>query len=261
MCPVGFELLRVQPKSQGMIVHVLVIETNDGLVLVDTGFGTEDIADPSHRLGRPFASMVRPKLTREETALAQIERLGFKASDVRHIIPTHLDLDHVGGLPDFPHAKVHVHEPELSAALTRATFHDKMRYRPQHFAHRPQWATYQAGGEPWFGFECVRQLEGLPPEILLVPTTGHTRGHVAVAVETDGGFLLDAGDAYFHRGEMDPERARCPAVLELFQSNIAFDNHARLRNRERLRLLAREQSSIRIFCAHDPVEGSRFGIG
>lgn len=259
MCPLGFELMRVHPAPHAMICHVLVIETGDGLVLVDTGFGTADIADPS-RLGAPFKTFVRPTLDPRETALARVESLGFHARDVRHIVPTHLDLDHAGGLPDFPEAKVHVYARELEAVTRRATFHEKMRYRPAHFAHGPRYVTYEVAGERWKGFECVRQLEGLPPEILLVPTVGHTRGHVAVVVEHEGGALCHAGDAYFHRDELRPERPSCPAALALFQSNVAMDDLARVRNRERLRLLARDHSEVRVFCAHDPVEARALGV-
>ncbi|MCT9113339.1 MBL fold metallo-hydrolase [Streptomyces mirabilis] len=34
--------------------------------------------------------------------------LGFDRTDVRHIVLTHFDADHIGGLSDFPHAQVHV---------------------------------------------------------------------------------------------------------------------------------------------------------
>lgn len=259
LCPVGFGLLGVQPKPHGMVCHCLVIETNDGLVLVDTGFGTDDLRDPVERLGGPFTRLVRPTFDPKQTAVAQIERLGFKRSDVRHIIPTHLDLDHAGGLPDFPEATVHVFRKELDAALARATYPERQRYRPVHFAHQPKWDPCDVRGEAWFGFECVRQLEGLPPEILLVPTIGHSRGHCAIAVETNGTTLLHAGDAYFHRDEMDPEQPKCPLPLKLFQSAVAIDDLTRIRNRERLRMLAREQEHVRVFCAHDPIEAERCG--
>jgi len=258
MCPVAFGLLQAQPPSNKMICHVLVIETDDGLVLVDTGFGRGDLDDPS-RLGGMFTTFVKPALDPAETALAQIQKLGFAAKDVRHIIPTHLDVDHAGGLSDFPDAKVHVYAPELDAARARSTLLEKTRYRVKQWAHGPKWTTYAVQGEPWFGFECVRQLEGLPPDILLVPTIGHTRGHVAVALDDGKGTLVHAGDAYFHRREMDPERPRCPFALHLFQTTMAFDDVARVRNRERLRMVARDES-VRIFCAHDPVEGDLYGI-
>src|SRR5579859_6948743 len=54
-------------------------------------------------------------------------------------------------------------------------------------------------GEPWKGVPAVRQLEGLPPEILALPLSGHSRGHAAIAVDTRHKWLVHAGDAYFHR--------------------------------------------------------------
>lgn len=260
MCPYGAGLI-VFPgdEPRGMVCHCLLIETDDGLVLVDTGFGTGDIADPG-QLGFGFAMAMRAPLKPEETALEQIQAMGFKRSDVRHLIPTHLDLDHAGGLGDFPEARVHIFTKELEAALARSTIHEQRRYRPAHFAHGPRWVKHEVRGERWFGFECVRELEGLPPEILLVPTVGHTRGHVAVAVDDGKGFMLHAGDAYFHRAEMDATHPRCPIGLRVFQRTMAMDDLTRVRNRERLRILARDQP-VRVFSAHDPVELDRMRAG
>jgi len=259
MCPFAPRSWIADPDdgAEGKLVcHALLIETEEGLVLVDTGFGTGDIARPSH-LGRPFIAISRPRLDLEETALRQVERRGFKRSDVRHILPTHLDLDHAGGLPDFPDAKVHVFARELSAVQARRTFAERERYRPAHFAHGPKWESYEVEGEPWFGFECVRALRGLPPEILIVPLVGHTRGHSAIAVQGDAGWLVHAGDAYFFRGEMDTA-PRCPPALRIFQQKMGVDRFDMERNKERLRLLRLEHpGDIEVFSAHDPLERAR----
>lgn len=269
MCPVAWSLFGLRD----MVCHCLLVETDaHGLVLVDTGFGTGDVVDPSH-LGGAFRGLVRPKLDVAETALRQVEALGFRAADVRHVLPTHLDLDHAGGLSDFPDAAVHVYRPEHTAAMERATPRERERYRVAQLAHGPKFRTYETSGEPWFGFECVRALEGLPPEILIVPLPGHTRGHAAIAVrateraagadgapwsQRGGGWLLHAGDAYFYRGEMDPNRRTCPIGLELFQRAVALDDEKRLANQERLRALVRDRSrEVRVFCAHDDVELDR----
>ena len=104
----------------------------------------------------------------------------------------------------------------------------------------------------------MRDLSGLPPEILLIPLHGHTRGHSGVAVKAAGGWLLHAGDAYFHRLEMAPDRRRCPPLLDVFQRIVQIDGSARVRNQERLRALVRESSDeVRVFSAHDPVELER----
>src|SRR5262245_48255579 len=85
-----------------MVCHCWLVESDDGLILVDTGIGQADLSDVAGRLGRWFQWAVRPDTDPGTTALGQIARLGFDPRDVRHIVPTHLDLDHAGGLPDFP---------------------------------------------------------------------------------------------------------------------------------------------------------------
>jgi glyoxylase-like metal-dependent hydrolase (beta-lactamase superfamily II) len=201
--------------------------------------------------------MNRPQLVERDTAIRQIERLGFDANDVRHVVLTHLDFDHAGGLDDFPQAKVHLLEAERDVATRQRTWLDRHRFRPRQWRSASRWIAYPAGGgEPWFGFECVRGLAGLPPEILLVPLFGHTMGHAGVAVREDGRWLLHAGDAYFHRGELDARGYHCTPGLRAYQKLMEQDRGLRLANQRRLRELARRHApqDVRIFCAHDAVE-------
>lgn len=241
-----------------MVCHCLIVESSDGLVLVDTGLGMGDVRSPRGRLGGGFVGMMRPKLDPSETALAHVERLGFRRSDVRHIVPTHLDLDHAGGLSDFPDATVHVHAREKAAADERSTMGERQRYRPLHFAHGPHWKTYEVaagGGDRWFGFERVRAAIGTRDDILLVPLFGHTRGHCGVAVTTSNGWLLHAGDAYFAHGEVHADPPECPWGLSFFQSRVEIERGPRLANQARLRELARTRGSeVTVFSAHDPTE-------
>ena len=50
-----------------------------------------DVADPYGRLSRFFLFLLSPDFREEHTAMRQIERLGYDARDVRHIVLTHLD--------------------------------------------------------------------------------------------------------------------------------------------------------------------------
>lgn len=260
MCPFGGRL--IDGRDGTLVCHVLLIETDrHGLVLVDTGIGLEDVADPKARLG-PAAKIIRPLLRPEETARRQVEALGFDAADVRHVVLTHMDLDHAGGLSDFPDAAVHLFVDEHHAAIDRPTSQERTRYRAVQWAHRPWFETYEADGAPWHGFPCVRDLRGLPPEILLVPLVGHSRGHSAVAIDAGGGWLLHAGDAYFHEDQMRFDAPRCPAGLSLFQTIVAWDRPKMRWNQGRLRELARDHGDdVTIFSAHDPVELERLRAG
>jgi glyoxylase-like metal-dependent hydrolase (beta-lactamase superfamily II) len=256
MCPLGAKLINGEGgllSPAHMVCHCWLIESDDGLILVDTGVGTRDLEDIAGRLGRVFKYAVRPSLDPESTAIAQIRKLGFNPADVRHIIPTHLDLDHAGGLPDFPDATVYIFEPEHRAAMNPATLPERERYRPQHWAHGPRWSLRSEQGERWFGFAGVRAIPGID-DVLLIPLQGHTRGHCGIAVRTEQGWWLHAGDAYFFHAEMR-QPSRCPPGLVLFQRLVAIDNRMRLDNQARLRELVRDHGSeVRVHCAHCVVE-------
>jgi glyoxylase-like metal-dependent hydrolase (beta-lactamase superfamily II) len=235
-----------------LVAHCLLVEGADGLTLVDTGIGAGDVADPG-RLGAPFVKAVGARLDLAETAVAQVQALGYRPADVRDIVLTHLDLDHAGGLGDFPHARVHVHADELAAARARRHPKEKGRYIAAQWAHGPDWVEHPSvGGDGWFGFEAIRAVG---EDVLLVPLRGHTRGHSAVAVRRpSGGWFLHAGDGYFFHGELQ-RPASCPSGLRAFQTLVQMDKRARLANQDRLRALhADHHDEVAVFSAHDATE-------
>jgi glyoxylase-like metal-dependent hydrolase (beta-lactamase superfamily II) len=259
-CPLGGRLMDGFSPSAfqrgTLCCHCLLLETNAGLVLVDTGFGLRDVRDPRSRLSGFFLTLLSPDFREEMTAVRQIERLGFSARDVRHIVLTHLDFDHAGGLDDFPEAQVHMLRQELDYAVRQRTWLDRQRFRPQQWSSHARWQVHLAGnGDRWMGFDCVRDIPGLPPEILLVPLPGHTFGHAGVAINTGGRWLLQAGDAYFHHQEMHPTKPWCTPGLRFYQTLMEKDRGARLANQQRLRDLAQRMGSqVQVICAHDPHE-------
>lgn len=256
-------------RSRGLlghlVCHCLLIETEaSGLVLVDTGYGLRDVAHPHRRpdprIPVPWRAMLNIRLREEETAVRQIEAMGYRRDDVRHIVLTHLDFDHAGGLEDFPNATVHVMRREFDdAAGPHAGVVARNRWRAPQWDEVARWQLHSAGGQGWFGFDAVRDLPGLPPEILLVPLPGHTWGHAGVAIRQAGGrWLLHAGDAYFYRGEMRTAKRRCTPGLRAYQRLMEVDATARLSNQRRLRALSIERrDEVAITCAHDPVEWER----
>lgn len=89
LCPVGARLVNGAGGlfARGrMVCHCWLVESRDGLILVDTGIGTADLEDLNGRMGRWFTWMMGPDCSREVTALGCIEALGFDPADVRHVI-------------------------------------------------------------------------------------------------------------------------------------------------------------------------------
>jgi len=241
-----------------LVGHCLLIESSEGLILVDAGLGLHDLRDRTRRLGRSFLLWTRPQLDPELTAVRQIARLGYDPRDVRHVLVTHLDVDHAGGLADFPRARVHVDEREFDAAMEPPTPHEARRYRRSQFNHFPDWVLHLPDGDRWMGLPCFRPIPELGDDLAMVSLVGHTRGHCGVAVRTEAGWLLHAGDAYYCRSQITGGRS--PVALEVMARTSQVDGRAREANLERLGALAKTPS-VTVFCAHDPVEwGALAGV-
>lgn len=259
MCPVCERLINGYgsfTKAGFFPCHCLLIESNNSLALVDTGFSRQDIAEPNTRLGRMFRRTMNAKLDLKETAYEQIKQLGFSPTDVTDIFPTHLDLDHAGGLIDFPQARVHIYQPELNAALN-PNLKDKFRYRQVHFQHQPKWQIHHHPQQQWFGLDAFDCSSYFDAEIWMVPLTGHTLGHVGIAVKQYNKWLLHCGDAYFHRSQIT-DQLQMPKLLQLFEKNVQKDAKKRLESQRKLKVLKKSHPEIEMFCAHDPIEFSKF---
>jgi len=202
------------PLSPAIICHVLLVEhPTEGLVLVDSGVGRADLADPK-RLG-PTRHLLRPQAG--STAIDAVERAGFDPADVAHVVFTHLDFDHVGGAVDFPRATWHTTAAEWAAATTDTKAIEKSRYRAPHFAGTREVRAHTGEGDPWrHGLSVIEVLDG----ISLVPMIGHTRGHAAVAVQGDAGLVVHAGDAVFDASHVDPRLDRV-GMLRAFEKAVA----------------------------------------
>lgn len=240
------------------VTHCLLVETADGLVLVDTGLGLGDYEQPTGRM-RAFLALNRVPQRPEETAIRQVVRLGYSPEDVRHIVLTHLHLDHCGGLPDFPWATVHVFAAEYQTATQQRKkgLLNRFGYHTLHWAHEPTWAPYELEGEEWFGLPCA-EVRGIGSgRLVLVPLIGHTPGHCGVAVEVEGAWILHCGDAYVRAMQIDAEHPRSPfpkwaGVLE----RTVFPVSAIAK----LRALKQGQGrGVKMFAAHDPIALAEMG--
>lgn len=170
----------------------LLVETAQGLVLIDSGLGLADYRRPPAIL-YAFRLVTLMPFDPDDTAARRVARLGYVPEDVRHIVLTHMHFDHAGGLPDFPHATVHIHRREFDAFRGRPHTWLDLAYVRRHLAHQPDVVTYDTANGRWCGYDAMR----LPfdPEMWLVPLFGHTAGHCGVAIKTATGWHFHVGDA------------------------------------------------------------------
>jgi glyoxylase-like metal-dependent hydrolase (beta-lactamase superfamily II) len=235
-----------------MVCHVWAIELADGkLALVDTGVGVAAREDPRGRLGLLLPATSRMDRKPENAVVNQLARLGFGAGDVSDILLTHLDTDHASGLPDFPEARVHVHHVEHEAAMSRPSRMDRARYLGINWKHGPNWAVFGDGvpdGQT-LGLDSYELLGGL---VHALPLPGHTRGHTGYALQTGEGWLVHAGDAFYHAGSVNPAGGRASRFLQVFERAVAMHRNKLAENHRRLREVAACDDVKAVVCTHDP---------
>jgi glyoxylase-like metal-dependent hydrolase (beta-lactamase superfamily II) len=212
----------------------LLVETNLGLALVDTGLGLEDYARPTW-FTQFFRVITSMPFDPQEAAVNQINKLGFNPEDIHHIVLTHMHFDHCGGLPDFPHAKVHVHRREYEAFVNGPRRFKELAYIERNIIHVTDWGLYDSTGATWFGFDAIR-LPGFEPQIWLIPLFGHSQGHCGVAIQTPAGWHFHCGDA-----GVDIERNQAPDWLIA----AALGPHW-----SRLRAFAQSHAEVKLTASH-----------
>ncbi|MGD2155378.1 MAG: MBL fold metallo-hydrolase [Anaerolineales bacterium] len=232
------------------VSHCLLLEGDKALTLVDTGFGINDYIHPSRHVRR-FTRISGVPCDVRETALNQVKATGFEPQDVRHIVMTHLHLDHAGGIADFSWAQVHVFRNEYVSALKTRRFSlvDRIGYVDEHLRADINWMLHSFTGFKWFGFDAIPVLEQPSYEVFIVPLAGHSRGHCAVAVQLEEGWLLHCGDAYIRDMQIDIDEPKNPFPIGLRTiSGVLFPPGPIAR----LRALRREHGEvIKMFCSHD----------
>jgi glyoxylase-like metal-dependent hydrolase (beta-lactamase superfamily II) len=251
-CPLSYPLLnRAFPELDhfNLVCHCLLIESEAGLILVDTGLGLEDVRRNNGGRGKLiFEQLAKPKLDLNETAFIQLTKMGFRPTDVKHIIVTHFDADHIGGLADFPAAKVHVLKDEWEMAQNPQSTKEKIRYKKIKWQQNRHVHTYEIEGDPWQGFMRVQNLKELDPSIYLVSLPGHTKGHGGVYIEGSQA-LFHVGDAFMLKAQLESEKDYLPLAL---YNQIAHENPREAKQTLRdLQEFKKNNPDCDLFCSHD----------
>jgi glyoxylase-like metal-dependent hydrolase (beta-lactamase superfamily II) len=228
------------------ICNCLLIEDREKIILVDTGLGILEI-ETLIRLSEKIHGLYTVPINSNLPAARQLPLLGLNCNDVSDVILTHLDLDHAGGLRDFPNAEVHLSAEEFSDR-------HNLRYLHTQYEHFPKWNPHPASTEIWFGLEARNVPIANELEIKLIPLPGHTVGHCGVAVReknANNRWVLHVGDAYYNREELYSPVGMLGSISRISSE----DNWQRLASMANIRrLLHRYPDEIDVVSSHDPSE-------
>lgn len=175
-----------------LAMRPLLVEHDDGLVLIDTGLGNKEAEKFRDIYGVENAGA--EGRTALEDALAE---LGHRSEDVRIVVDTHLHFDHAGGntfvAPDdaerrvqaaFPNARYVIHRREFEYAT-----HANERTQGSYFDHN--WRVLVEEGRVDFRDGPAGVIV---PGVRLLVTPGHTPWHWSVLLEDQGEALLYPAD-------------------------------------------------------------------
>lgn len=199
------ELLKIEwlrpdfVTEQGAIrlsFHALVIDTGLRRVVVDTCVGNH-----KHRPDQPFWEMLKLPF------LDTLAECGYPRESIDIVINTHLHVDHVGWNtmmvdgrwePTFPNARYLISKADFEhCQQQRMNGTSAQGFMPDE--------VYEDSVAPIIECDLATFV---PPdyrvcdEIMLIPTAGHTPGHVSVMVSSGGQRALITGDTFHHPSQI-----------------------------------------------------------
>lgn len=166
-------------------ITCMLIENEDGLVLFDTGCHPDAMTlrwDEGNKLRTPVA------IGEKEGILPALNTLGYKPSDVKYVVLSHLHEDHAGCLEFFHQSEIIVSDRELTQSMRLFALHDDMGGYI-----RNDMKVWLEQGPNWSLMEDDEEERELLDGIRIVNFgSGHTFGMMGllVTLKDEGNFLL-----------------------------------------------------------------------
>lgn len=163
-------------------ISAYLVKTNNQLILIDAGTGN-------------FMGATLGKVRHN------LEAAGYKPADINAVLLTHLHADHVGGLSEggkmvFPNATLYISQPEADFWLNPANKATANKRAVSFFDPAQQSiAPYQQAGR----VKTYALGAQLFPGISSIALVGHTPGHNAFMLSSQGEKLVFVGDV-IHAG-------------------------------------------------------------
>jgi glyoxylase-like metal-dependent hydrolase (beta-lactamase superfamily II) len=173
-----------------MSIHSLVVETPSHRIVVDTGLGND-------KEGRKVPTWNN----RKTPFLEKLTQAGFPPDSVDTVLCTHLHVDHVGWntslvagkwIPTFPNARYVFGRSEYE-------------HWRDHSGEPDQAAVFEDSVKPIVDAgkaELIASDIRFCDEITMIPTPGHSPGHMSIHIKSEGEEALLTGDVAHHPCQM-----------------------------------------------------------
>lgn len=212
------------------------VEGDGKKIMVDTG-----PASPEHMI--KWHKEMEPQIAADQQSMIQLQKqANVQPEEIDIILLTHLHYDHAYHLDKYPNAKIYVSRVELNFALNPL---------PPFFFTYENW---QIGMTPFFipSIPRMNQVELVPisitEHISMIPTPGHSPGHMSVAVQTHEGPYVLAGDAVCTRENLTPLPDR---HLPFRMIGLYMDMQAAWQSIEKIMDIV-DGDANRVLSVHDP---------
>ena len=197
----AFKTLRF-PASVAVIEH-----PQKGVVLFDTGYSARFHEQTRHFPNR-FYSLITPVTIRpEDTAAAQMKNFGITPNDVRGVVLSQFQADHVGGAADFEKAKYIYRKSSydavkdlsnfgaVKAGFLRGLLPSDFEARSQALVDEQFTTPFREHSAEAVAFKGGYDLFG-DSSVIAVDLPGHATGQIGLYVQaSDGQRYLLAADA------------------------------------------------------------------
>lgn len=182
-------------RTEWLPIYAWVIEHPEGLIVVDTGIPAD--ANKS-RYFPPYMPLMQRAavfdMSPEKEIGLQMLALGLEPTQVRWVVLTHLHQDHDGGLHHFPKSEFLVSRDEWTfASGLKGRMNGYLNQRwPRDFA--PTMVDFSDGSFGCFAGHSKLTNAG---DVTLIPTPGHSPGHLSVVLKEGDTNIMFAGDTSY----------------------------------------------------------------
>ncbi|MBC6972386.1 N-acyl homoserine lactonase family protein [Bacillus sp. Xin] len=208
-------------KLLNLPVWCYLLETKEGLILIDTGMPESAVDNEDFFKGTYVEGQILPKMKPDDRIVNILKRVGYAPEDLLCIISSHLHFDHAGGNGSFAHTPIIVQRTEHDAALHREEYLKECIL-------------------PRLNYQIIEGDYEVMPGVQLLYTPGHSPGHQSVFVKTEksGSVLLTIDASY---------------TQENFEQEVpfaGFDSEMTSKSIKRLKEIVLDEKPI-VFFGHD----------